>query len=274
MEFRVLGPLEVMDAHRFIPVGPTREGALLAILLINAGEVVSAGRLVEDLWQDRAPTQASATLKTYIRDLRRLLEPDRPAGSASDVLVTRRPGYLLRVGPDDLDARRFERLADEGCRALQSSPREAVDILQTALGLWRGPAFGELSTESFAVADATRLEERRLSVLEARLQAQLDLGRHGEVVAELEALVAEHPYRERLWAHLLLALYRAGRQAEALRAFASLRRRLGDELGIEPSRSVRLLEEAILLQKRELDWVAPLEHPRHPLRRATDHEPG
>jgi DNA-binding SARP family transcriptional activator/tetratricopeptide (TPR) repeat protein len=235
---------------------------LLAILLINAGEVVSAGRLVEDLWQGRAPTQASATLKTYIRDLRRLLEPDRPAGSASDVLVTRRPGYLLRVGPDDLDAWRFERLADEGCRALRNSqPKVAVEALKAALGLWRGRPFGELSTASFAVAEAARLEERHLAGLEARLEADLALGRHCEVVAELEALVAEHPYRERLLAHLLLALYRAGRQAEALRAFSCMRRRLGDELGIEPSRSVRILEEEILLQKPELDWVAPRDGP-------------
>jgi tetratricopeptide (TPR) repeat protein len=168
----------------------------------------------------------------------------------------------LRVGPDDLDAWRFERLADEGCRALRNSqPKVAVETLQAALGLWRGTPFGELSTDSFAVAEAARLEERQLAALEARLEADLALGRHCEVAAELEALVAEHPYRERLLAHLLLALYRAGRQAEALRAFACMRRRLGDELGIEPSRSVRMLEEAILLQKPELDWVAPRERP-------------
>ena len=263
MQFRVLGPLELIDVDRLTPLGPTREGALLAILLIHAGEVVSTGRLIEDLWGGQAPAQASTTLASYIRDLRRLLEPDRRAGSASEVLVTRRPGYLLRVGPDCLDAWQFERLADEGRRALESTqPGMAAEALQTALGLWRGTPFGALSTESFALPEVTRLEEQRLSVLEVRVEADIALGRHCEVVAELEALVAEHPYRERLWEHLLLALYRSGRQAEALRAYACLRRRLAEELGIEPCRSLQMLEQAILLQKPELDRVAPGERAR------------
>ncbi len=256
MEFRVLGALEVITEDRQIPFSATREGALLAILLIHAGEVVSADRLIDQLWRGEPTEGAPATLQTYVRDLRRVLEPTRRAGATSEVLTTRRPGYLLRVGPESLDASRFERLADEAHRDLLGArPKRAADQLRTALGMWRGRPFGELSTEPFALSEVARLEERRLCAVEDRVEADLTLGHHTELVGELEALVAEHPYRERLWGQLLLALYRSGRQAEALRAFGRVRGLLGEELGIEPNTSLRTLEEAILLQKADLDWT-------------------
>ncbi|HEX4753605.1 MAG TPA: BTAD domain-containing putative transcriptional regulator, partial [Solirubrobacterales bacterium] len=174
--------------------------------------------------------------------------------------MTRRPGYVLRVEPGDLDAWQFERLLEEGHRALAAGrPVRASERLQAALGLWRGAAYGELSTEPFAMAEVARLEEARLVAVENLVDADLGLGRHASQVGRLEALVGEHPYRERLWGKLMLALYRSGRQAEALRAFGRVRQLLGDELGIEPSAPLRALEEDILLQKHHLDWAGPLE---------------
>ncbi|HEY3587939.1 MAG TPA: BTAD domain-containing putative transcriptional regulator, partial [Myxococcaceae bacterium] len=256
MEFRVLGPLEVVDGDRLIAFNPTRESALLAILLIHAGEVVSADRLIDQLWQGEPTGGAAATLQTYIRDLRRMLDPTRRAGAASEVLVTRRPGYLLQVGPESLDAWRFQRLADEAHRDLRhAQPALAAEKLRTALGMWRGRPFGELSTEPFALSEVARLDERRLCAIEDAGEADLALGNHPELAGKLEALVGEHPYRERLWGQLLLALYRAGRQAEALRAFGRVRHLLVEELGIEPSSSLRELEGAILRQDPELDWA-------------------
>lgn len=258
MDFRVLGPPVVVDGDREVALGTTREGVLLAILLVHADEPVSAARLIDDLWGGNPPAGALATLQGYVRNLRRALEPGRPAGEASGVLVTRRPGYVLLVGPDGTDATRFERLADEGRHALRAADAARADaVLRDALSLWRGPAFGDLAAEPFARVDAARLEERRLVAIEDRVEARLALGQHAQLVAELEALVSEHPLREPLWGQLMLALYRAGRQADALRAYGRLRTLLGEELGIEPATPLRELEEAILLQKPGLDWHPP-----------------
>jgi DNA-binding SARP family transcriptional activator/WD40 repeat protein len=245
----------VVDGDRTVALGTTKEAALLTVLLVHADEAVSAARLIDELWAGTPPPGAAATLQGYVRNLRRVLEPDRPAGAPSELLVTRRPGYALVVGPDGSDARRFERLAGEGRSALLGGdPARADAVLREALALWRGPAHGDLAAEPFARAEAARLEERRLVAIEDRVEAGLRLGHHGPVVAELEGLVTEYPFREALWGQLMLALYRSGRQADALRTFARLRSILGEELGIEPGTPLRDLEEAILLQKPDLDW--------------------
>jgi DNA-binding SARP family transcriptional activator/WD40 repeat protein len=255
VDFRVLGPLSVVDGDRTVALGTTKEAALLAVLLVHADQPVSAARLIDDLWAGAPPPGASATLQGYVRNLRRLLEPTRPAGEPSGVLVTRRPGYALLIGPDGSDARRFERMADEGRGALARGDSAAADaVLREALGLWRGRAFGGLAEEPFVRVEAARLEERRLVTIEDRVEAGMRLGHHGPLVAELEVLVTEYPFREALWGQLMLALYRSGRQADALRAFGRLRAVLGEELGIEPGTPLRDLEEAILLQKPDLDW--------------------
>ena len=196
-----------------------------------------------------------------MKNLRRMLEPNRPNGAPGEVLVSRRPGYVLNVAADGLDAWRCERLIDEGRAALGSDdPAQAVDRFRDALALWRGRAYADLADESYVQSEAVRLEELRLVAVEELLRADLALGHHAELCGELEAHVAAHPYRERLWAHWMLALYRAGRQADALRAYQRLRRVLGDELGIDPSDELRDLEEAILVHKPSLDWTPPPSH--------------
>jgi predicted ATPase/DNA-binding SARP family transcriptional activator len=261
VELCVLGRISVVAEGREHMLGSTREAALLADLIVHAGEVVPASRLIDDLWRGEPPRGAPGTLHTYVKNLRRMLEPNRPRGAPSEVLVSRRPGYVLDVSADALDAWRCERLIDEGRAALGSDdPMQAVDRFRGALVLWRGPAYGDLATESYLQSEAARLEELRLVAIEERLRADLALGHHAELCGELEAYVAAHPYRERLWAHWMLALYRAGRQADALRAYQQLRRVLGDELGIDPSDELRDLEEAVLLHKPDLDWTPPSSH--------------
>ena len=261
MEFCVLGRISVVADGSERDLGSTREAALLADLIVHAGEVVPASRLIDDLWRGEPPRSAAGTLQTYVKNLRRMLEPSRPSGVPSVVLVSRRPGYVLNVEAGGLDAWRCERLIDEGRAALAGDdPELAVDRFGCALALWRGPAYGDLASESYVQSEAARLEELRLVAIEDRVQADLALGHHAALCGELEAQVAAHPYRERLWAHWMLALYRAGRQADALRAYRRLRRVLGDELGIDPSDELRDLEEAILLHKPDLDWTPPPSH--------------
>jgi predicted ATPase/DNA-binding SARP family transcriptional activator len=261
VEFCVLGRISIVAEGREHVLGSTREAALLADLIVHAGEVVPASRLIDDVWRGEPPPGASGTLQTYVKNLRRMLEPSRPTGAPGEVLVLRRPGYVLNVAADGLDAWRCKRLIDEGRAALGcDDPALAVDRFRDALALWRGPAYGDLATESYVQSEAARLEELRLVAIEQRARADLALGHHAELCGELEALVAAHPYRERLWAHWMLALYRAARQADALRAYQRLRRVLGDELGIDPSDELRDLEEAILVHKPYLDWTPPPSH--------------
>ena len=226
MQFRILGPLEVTEEGRHLDLGAPKQRALLAVLLISANRVVSLDRLIDQLWGEEPPPRATGSLQAYISNLRRVLEPSRAPGQPPRVLVTQPPGYLLRVDPGDLDAARFETGAAEGRRLLgEGRPAEARDLLQAALGLWRGAALADFAFEDFARAEATRLEELRLAAVEDRLQAELDLGQHAAAVAELEAGVMTHPLRERLWGLLMVALYRSGRQADALRAFQAARGR-------------------------------------------------
>jgi DNA-binding SARP family transcriptional activator/tetratricopeptide (TPR) repeat protein len=245
VEFRLLGPLEALVDGAPVRLGPPQQRALLALLLLNANEVVSRDRIVDELWGERPPATAVKLVQVYVSALRKVLEPE--------VLVTRAPGYLLQVEPDAVDLDRFRRHLDEGGAALGAgAPAAAANHFRSALALWRGPALADFAFAPFAQAQIGRLDELRLEALSDRIEADLELGR-SDVVGELEALIAEHPLRERLRGQLMLALYRSGRQADALAAYQDARRALVDELGIEPGRELRQLEQAILRQAPELD---------------------
>ena len=262
VQFRLLGPLEAQDGERRVELGRPKQRVLLAVLLVHANHVVSLDRLVEELWGAEPPPQAAASLQTYVSNLRRALEPDRPARALSRVLVSQPPGYRLVVGAGDLDAARFAALAEEGHRLLQAGRQAAAArVLREGLGLWRGPALAEVADEGFAQAERNRLEELRVAALEDRLAADLDLGGHAAAVAELEELAGRYRFRERLAGLLMLALYRSGRQGEALQAFQAARRALADELGIDPGRWLRQLETGILRQDPGLDWTPPPAEP-------------
>ena len=243
MQFRILGPLEVADGDSVIPLPGTKQRALLALLLLNANEVVSADRLIDELWGDDAPGSGRSALQVRVSQLRKAL------GATGSQIVTRAPGYVLRLDAEQLDLSRFERLVAEAAAA---PPSVATAKLREALALWRGPPLADLAYEAFAQPAIARLEELRLAAIESRVDADLALGRHAEVVAELEALVREHPVRENPRAQLMLALYRSGRQADALAVYQSVRRALVDELAIEPGLSLRELEQAILRQDPSL----------------------
>jgi DNA-binding SARP family transcriptional activator len=252
--------LEVLDGQRLVELGRPKQRALLAVLLVHANQVVALDRLIEELWGEEPPAQATASLQAYVSNLRRALEPGRPPRTPSRVLVTQPPGYRLVVAPTDLDAAGFVALAEEGHRLLEAErPAPAVQVLREALGLWRGPALADMADEPFAQAERQRLEELRLVVLEERLDAELAVGGHAAAAVELGDLVGRYPFRERLHGLLMLALYRSGRQAEALQAFQAARRVLGEELGVDPSPWLRELEADILRQTPRLDWTPPVQ---------------
>jgi predicted ATPase/DNA-binding SARP family transcriptional activator len=256
MQYRVLGPLEVRDGEGSLPLAGAKQRALLALLLLHANRVLSRDRLIDELWGDEPPATAVTSLQVYVSRLRKLL----PA----ETLLTRPPGYVLEVEPEELDVRRFERLLAEGHAALAADDAErAAIVLHQALELWRGPALAEFAFEPFAQAEIGRLEDLRLAAVEERVEADLALGRHADLIGELEGLIAENPHRERLRGQLMLALYRSGRQAEALEAYQAARRALVDELGIEPTAELQTLEKAILTHDSALE-TAPIESPRNP----------
>ena len=233
--FRILGPLEVLDGDRAVALGGLRQRALLALLLLRANEVVPTDRLIAELWGESPPPTARQTVQVYISQLRRAVPVD---GVRESAIETRSPGYVLHVAPGELDLDRFQELSASGRAALAAGDAAgAAATLREALGLWRGPPLADFAYEEWAQREIARLEEWRLACLEERIEADLQLGRRGELVGELEALVEEHPLRERLRGQLMLALYGSGRQAEALERYASGRRALADELGIEPGRS-------------------------------------
>ncbi len=251
MQFNVLGPVEVVSGGQSLAIGGARTRAVLALLLTNANTVVSAGRLADEVWPELAPERAAANLQVRLSELRKAF---RSVGEA-DRLATRPPGYLLRVTPEELDALLFEQLTAAGRAALADGDvHGALRLLDQSLALWRGPALGDVDQLQFASVEQARLEEERLGALESRLYAQLACGRHQEILAELETLTVEHPLRERFWSQRLLALYRSGRQADALRVYRELRSILVDELGIEPSPELRELEARILRQDPELAY--------------------
>jgi DNA-binding SARP family transcriptional activator/tetratricopeptide (TPR) repeat protein len=244
MEFRLLGPLEVLERDRSLVLGGRKQRALLALLLLHANNAVSRERLIDELWGDAAPATVDKSIHVYVSRLRRQLGDGR--------LVTRAPGYMLRLDPSESDLGRFERLVAEAGGA---HPAAAAQKLREALSLWRGPPLADLAYEPCLQGEILRLTEVRLSALEQRIEADLATGRHAALVGELEALVAEQPLRERLRCQLMLALYRCGRQAEALEVYRETRQALVEQLGIEPSRALRELERAILEQDRSLDLV-------------------
>jgi DNA-binding SARP family transcriptional activator len=243
-DFRILGPLEVVDEHGPLQLGGQKQRAVLALLVLEANRVVSVDRLIDALWGEHAPRTAMTSLQNFVSQLRKLL--------GAEVLETRMPGYRLRVAPGELDVDRFRQLCEEA-RGLDVEERRAR--LRDALALWRGAPLADFEFEAFAQGEIARLEELRLAALEDRLEADLDAGLDAQLVGELESLVATHPLRERLRAHLMLALYRSGRQAEALRVYQEARRALVEELGIDPSPALQELHGAILRQEVGLQPV-------------------
>ena len=241
MQVRLLGPLEVSDGERTLPLGRGKPRDLLAVLALERGRVVSTDRLIDALWGERPPPTAAKALQVHVRALRGVVGADR--------IVTRAPGYALRLADGELDVARFEALVD-AARAARAAgdAAAAAELLGEALGLWRGPPLADVAYASFAHDEAMRLEELRVAATEERLGAELEVGRHAEVVPALERLVAEQPLRERPRALLMRALYRSGRQADALAAYRDARATLVDELGLEPGRELRDLERAILDQ--------------------------
>jgi YVTN family beta-propeller protein len=241
VEFRILGRLEVLEDGRPVALAGAKQRELLAMLLLSAGEVVSRDRLIEGLWGTAPPETATTALQVHVSQLRKLV--------GRDVIMTRAPGYMIDVEEGELDLERFERLVEA---ARGEEPAAAAARLREALALWRGPALADIDATEFAEAERARLEERRLEVIEQRIEADLELGRQAELVPELERLVREHPLRERLRGQLMLALYRCGRQADALQAYRAGRRLLDEELGLQPGEELRHLERAILEQDPSL----------------------
>jgi DNA-binding SARP family transcriptional activator len=248
VEYRILGPLEVRHDGEPVPVRGSRQRALLAILVLHANEIVSSDRLVDALWGAEAPGMGGAALRVRVSQLRKAL------GVGGAEIVTRPPGYALELDDEQLDLRRFERLLTD---SQNEPPESATETLRQALGLWRGVPLEEFAYEDFAQTAIARLAELRLVALERRIDADLALGRHRDVIPELEALANEHPLREGPARQLMLALYRAGRQAEALETFRRSRARLVNELGLEPTPALQELERSILQHDPALDLTPP-----------------
>jgi WD40 repeat protein/DNA-binding SARP family transcriptional activator len=260
MDFRLLGRLEVWDGSRPVALGGPKQKAVLAALLLRRGEVVSTDVLMDDVWGEQVSAGTAKTLQVYVWQLRRALEPGRLPGSPPRLLVTQTPGYALLIDADQLDAERFEDLARSGRVALgDGDPDRALGLFDDALALWRGAALADFTYETFAEPEIARLEELRLAATEDRIDAELALGGHAQAVAELEALVARHPLRERLRRQLALAMYRSDRQADALAVCRDARAMLADQLGIDPSQPLQELERAILNQDGALAPPAPPE---------------
>ena len=270
MDVRILGPLEVSADDGPLRLGGGKERTLLAVLVVHAGEVVSADRLIAALWDDELPANAANALQLHISRLRKTLEPERARGAAARVVVTKHPGYALEVGSERVDARRFETLLARGRENLElGRPADAEELLGEALALWRGPALADFAYASFAQNEIARLEELHLVAQEEHAEARLALGQHADLVGELEQLLDAHPLRERPRGQLMRALYLSGRQADALGVYQQTRRLLNDELGIEPRPELRALERAILQQDPALD--APTEQaPRPPEQAGAD----
>jgi DNA-binding SARP family transcriptional activator len=262
LRFAVLGAFRVELDGREVDLGARLQRALLAILVVESGHVVPVDRLIDLLWRDEPPAAAIASVQAYISQLRRLLEPGRAPRTPARVLVTQDPGYVLRIADDQVDAFRFQMLAQGAHNDLAAGrPAAAVAQLEDAFALWRGDPLAEFADEPWAVPAAARLTEAYDLAAEDRIGAWLALGRHAEAVAELEGMVQARPLRERRWGQLIVAAYRCGQQADALRAYQRCRTMLGDELGLEPGPELRRLEAAVLTQDPALDWRPASEPP-------------
>ena len=252
---RILGPAELEVVGRPVPLPAPKERGLLVVLALRPGSAVSSHELADVLWGDAAPEKYRKSLQVLVSRVRRRIQ-DAGGPDGHDLLVTAGDAYLLRVAPDAVDAVRLEGLTREGRDALAAGRAvEAVAHLEEALALWRGDPVPEVAETPAGRAEAARLAEMRRSALEHLHEAELALGRHGDLVARLEVLVAAEPLHEQVWRQLMLALYRSGRQADALRAYQRARTTLVDELGIEPGPELRRLESAIVAQDPALDWV-------------------
>ena len=252
MEYRILGPLEVVDEGEPVPLGRLKERLVLAILLLHANEFVSRERLIDELWGESPPPTAKKAVNVYVSQLRKAL-----ARNGHDPIATADGGYRLGVDADELDVARLRQLlATARERATAGEPEAAAELLREALGLWRGPTLAGLLLESHGRDEIAQLDELRLTALMDRIDCDLALGRHEEVLGELHVLVGEHPLRERLRAQQMLALYRADRQAEALEAYQQARQTLVDELGIEPSPALQRLQQGILRHDPSLETPA------------------
>jgi|GEM_PF-133223 len=251
LEVRVLGRLELIGDARSIHVGPAKERELLCLLVLNQGHVLPADQIAHELWEGRPAEQGVAAVRVYISHLRQAL--------GGEVIKTLPPGYQLQLDPGRLDSTRFQALARQGYDALSGGgdPQRAASSFNNALSLWRGPPYEDVGNLTFARAECARLQEARLAALEGRIEADLACGRHAELVGELEVLCSNHPLREGLWGQRMVALYRSGRQAEALSAYQQLRRLLSEELGIDPCPEVGRLQAAVLAQDPTLDWQPP-----------------
>jgi DNA-binding SARP family transcriptional activator len=245
MRFQVLGPLEVTRERASIPLGGPKQRAVLAHLIVRANQVVPTDALIDQVWGEEPPESARNVLQTYISHLRSALGTERIEG--------RTPGYILHLEPFELDAVRFESLVREARNANGQSDR-AASLLREALELWKGPAFADLGADGSLVGEIARLNDLHLQALEERIGADIACGRHIDVLGEAEALIHEHPLRERLWGHLIIALYRSGRQTDALNAYQRLREILADELGVDPSPELQRLHERVLRQDPDLEF--------------------
>src|SRR4051794_1058128 len=258
MEFRLLGPLEALSDGHPLPIGGQKQRSVLALLLLHANEVVSTDRLIDEVWGARPPKSVDASLQNCISHLREVV--------GREVIERHPPGYRLNVDVERVDARRFEQTLD-AARTLDAPGRAAA--LREALALWRGPPLAGIEFEGYAGTEIARLEELRVTALEERIDAELALGRHEEILAEIEALAARYPLRERLRRQQMLALYRAGRQRDALRVYQEARLELVEDFGLEPSEELRALERKIIAQDPALSLGTPAVPAREELRRNT-----
>jgi DNA-binding SARP family transcriptional activator/DNA-binding beta-propeller fold protein YncE len=257
VEFRILGPLAAVAESGPVGLGPHKQRALLGILLLHPNEVVSVSTLIEAIWGGRPPPSASKLVQVYVSQLRRVLE----LAGAGGVLNTRPPGYVVTVAPDELDAERFTTLlAKARDRARMGPPAEAAALYDAALALWQGPVLADIKLEASVVGIAGRLRELRLAALSERADCELARGRHAQLVPELEQRAGEHPLHERFWAQLMLALYRSGRQSDALATYQRARRVLAEEVGLAPSSELQQLERAILAHEPSLELEAQAKH--------------
>jgi len=254
LEYRILGPLEVACEGNVAPVRSGKERTLLAALLVRPNAIVSTDELVDALWGEEPPESSANAIQVHVSHLRRAIRAIGPRHGAAQVVVTRSPGYLIRVGPDELDAELFDRLREAGRREIRDGDLvHGSNALRSALALWRGPALSEFMYEPFAQVAIARFEALHRSIWQELIGAELALGHHASVVGELGGLVRSHPLQEDFRAQLMIALYRCGRQADALEVARDTRRVLADELGIDPSMELQRLETAILIQDGSLD---------------------
>src|SRR6266536_526105 len=254
----MLGPLEARRAGRPLRLGSIKHRMLLAKLLLHANQVISTDELIDTVWGEQPPPTVRQSLQNHVAALRRVIEQAGTPAGQPRTLLTRDPGYLLQVDPDQIDLHRFRRMVDQGRAALEGGERRtATKLLHEAVALWRGPALADVVAAGVSWPELAGIDELEIGAVEARIEADLVAGRHAELIGELESLIRLHPLREHLHGQMMLALYRSGRQADALGAYRHARRTLVDELGIEPSVRLQRLEQAILAQDPALELLEP-----------------